>query len=364
MASHADELIAALAEHQHGVVTRTQLIGGGVSPTAVAARVRAGRLCVVHRGVYVVGPVRMPLAKQMAAVLACGQSAALSHVSAAVLWRHLAEPSGTERQRVLFTDAGVRPTKTASGGRPTRATALRPTEPASRDRPSRDTGLRRTPLIGEGVRVDAEEASVDVAVCGRDCGHRPGIRVHRVASLEPGDVVALEGIPITTPVRTLIDLASVIRPRALEQAIAQAERNGLVERDDLRAAVAARARRSGNRVLRSLLEEGRSVALTLSEAEDKLLDMVRKVGLPEPATNAPIGNVRVDFFWPRERLVVEVDGFAFHSSRREFESDRRRDAMLTARGLRVMRVTWRQIVDEPETVLVRIAQALARSADS
>jgi very-short-patch-repair endonuclease len=128
--------------------------------------------------------------------------------------------------------------------------------------------------------------------------------------------------------------------------------------------VAARARRSGNRVLRSLLEEGTTPALTLSEAEDRLLDMVRKVGLPEPAANAPIGSVHVDFFWPRERLVVEVDGFAFHSSRRKFESDRRRDAMLTARGLRVMRVTWRQIIDEPETVLVRIAQALARSSDS
>jgi very-short-patch-repair endonuclease len=347
MASHADELIAALAEHQHGVVTRAQLIAGGVSPTAVAARVRAGRLSVVHRGVYVVGPVRMPRVKQMAAVLACGQGAALSHVSAAVLWRHLAEPSGTERQRVPFTAAGVRPTEPAVGGRP-----------------SRDIGHRPTPVLGDGVRVDVEEVMVDVAVCGRDCGHRPGIRVHRVASLEPGDVTALEGIPITTPVRTLIDLASVIRRRALEQAIARAERSGLVERDDLRAAVAARARRSGNRVLRSLLEEGTTPALTLSEAEDRLLDMVRKVGLPEPAANAPIGSVHVDFFWPRERLVVEVDGFAFHSSRRKFESDRRRDAMLTARGLRVMRVTWRQIIDEPETVLVRIAQALARSSDS
>jgi very-short-patch-repair endonuclease len=347
MASHADDMIAALAEHQHGVVTRAQLIASGVRPTAVAARVRAGRLCVVHRGVYVVGPVRMPRAKQMAAVLGCGQGAALSHVSAAVLWRHLAEPSGTERQRVLFTAAGLRPTKTASGGRP-----------------SREIGPRPTRLAGEEVRVDVEEVLVDVAVCGRDCGHRPGIRVRRVASLEPGEVTTLEGIPITTPLRTLIDLASVIRGRALEQAIARAERNGLVDRDDLRAAVAARPGRSGNRVLRSLLEEGTSLALTLSEAEDRLLDMVRKVGLPEPATNAPIGNFHVDFFWPRERLVVEVDGYAFHSSRRKFESDRRRDALLTARGLRVMRVTWRQIIDEPETVLVRIAQALARSADS
>ena len=77
-----------------------------------------------------------------------------------------------------------------------------------------------------------------------------------------------------------------------------------------------------------------------------------------PESNVSVGDYEVDFYWRRERLIVEVDGFAFHSSQRKFESDRRRDAGLTARGLRIMRVTWRQLVDEPEAVLVRLAQSL------
>jgi very-short-patch-repair endonuclease len=67
----------------------------------------------------------------------------------------------------------------------------------------------------------------------------------------------------------------------------------------------------------------------------------------------------VDFLWPRERLVVEIDGFAFHASAASFERDRRRDAELTGAGMRVIRVTWRQLADEPEAVLARLVRALA-----
>lgn len=88
---------------------------------------------------------------------------------------------------------------------------------------------------------------------------------------------------------------------------------------------------------------------------------MRKARLPQPEVNVRVGAYEVDFLWRDERLVVEVDGFAFHSSQRDFERDRRRDAELAARGLTVIRVTWRQIVDEPEAMLVRIARALARA---
>jgi very-short-patch-repair endonuclease len=74
--------------------------------------------------------------------------------------------------------------------------------------------------------------------------------------------------------------------------------------------------------------------------------------------NVSIAGCEVDFFWPEERLVVEVDGYAFHSSPRMFEGDRRRDARLSALGLRVMRVTWRQVVNERESTLARLAQTL------
>jgi very-short-patch-repair endonuclease len=80
--------------------------------------------------------------------------------------------------------------------------------------------------------------------------------------------------------------------------------------------------------------------------------------------NVVVSGYEVDFFWRAERFVVEIDGFAFHSSQRRFESDRRRDAVLAASGVRIIRVTWPQIVSEPEALLVRLAQALARTSGS
>ena len=90
-----------------------------------------------------------------------------------------------------------------------------------------------------------------------------------------------------------------------------------------------------------------------------MLRLVRDSGLPPPLTNKPMFQYVVDFFWPQHDLIVEVDGYRFHSSPRSFESDRRRDAILEAAGYRVMRVTWKQLEDEPVAVAVRLAQALA-----
>jgi very-short-patch-repair endonuclease len=101
-------------------------------------------------------------------------------------------------------------------------------------------------------------------------------------------------------------------------------------------------------------------AFTRSEAEQRLLRLVRKARLPAPDVNASLHGFEVDFLWRDAALVLEVDGYAFHSGRAAFEQDRRRDAELAARGLTVIRVTWRQLADEPEAVVVRIGQALAR----
>ena len=99
--------------------------------------------------------------------------------------------------------------------------------------------------------------------------------------------------------------------------------------------------------------------MTRSEAERRLLALIRRARLPIPRTNVRIGRHEVDFHWPEQRLVLEVDGYAFHSSRRAFERDRLRDAELQALGQRVMRATWRQIEREPQALLVLIAGALA-----
>ena len=99
--------------------------------------------------------------------------------------------------------------------------------------------------------------------------------------------------------------------------------------------------------------------MTRSEAERRLLELVRAARLPPPRTNQRIHGHEVDFLWPRQRLIAEVDGFAFHSSRSSFERDRRRDAHLIANGHRVIRITWRQLTMEPESVVALLARALA-----
>jgi very-short-patch-repair endonuclease len=288
-----------LAARQHGVVTRAQLRGAGFTNRAIDRRLESGHLHRVHRGVYLVGHVVMPEhAREMSAVLAVGPNAVLSHQSAAWLWQ------------------------------------LHPSRPAS----------------------------VDVTVSGRNAGHKPGIRIHRVSALGPGETRTCQRIPTTTPARTLIDLACEVSARELEQAVAQAQTRGLTSRGNLLALLARHPGRRGTVALRALLNRGSAAVLTRSEAEERFLALVRKAQLPVPDVNVGLAGYEVDFLWREERLIVEVDGFAFHSSRAAFERDRLRDADLQAQGFRIIRVTWRQIVDHPEAMLVRITKTLSGPA--
>ena len=86
---------------------------------------------------------------------------------------------------------------------------------------------------------------------------------------------------------------------------------------------------------------------------------MRSAGLPAPEVNVPVHGHQVDFLWRDQGLVVEVDGFQFHSTREAFERDRRRDAELQRAGLRVLRVTWRQVVAAPYATLANLVGALA-----
>jgi very-short-patch-repair endonuclease len=286
--------IAVIAARQCGVVTRQQLLDGGFEAAAIKRRIRAGWLHPVHRGVYLVGhPVPPAGAREMAAALACGLDAFVSHRDAAVLHKLLPHP--------------------------------------------------------------AKPTPVNVTVEARDCGRRPGIRVHRVKHLPRDEIGTLNGIPVTSPTRTVIDLAAGDSSE-LEQAIAEADVLRLIDRDDL----LSRSRgRPGAKYLRRLLESEHGPALTRSEAERRLLRLVRAAALPSPATNAALNGFEVDFLWPEQRLVVEVDGFAFHAGRAAFERDRERDAALSASGYAVVRVTWRQLLERSEAVVARIAGALA-----
>lgn len=292
-----DAVIRSLAARQHGVVARAQLLETGVPAHVIDHRLAKGRIDAVHRGVYRVGPAPLPHERELAALLACGASAVLSHRSAAVLWK------------------------------------LLPGAPC---------------------------APVDVTV---PRGHRPssqGLRVHRVSCLPAGEITLVEDIPVTVPARTLLDLAGQSDPRELEQAMAQSERAGLATRADLARLAASHPHRRGIMAVRALLAAGAEPAFIRSEAETRFLALVRKAQLPAPATNVALRGYEVDFLWRAEALVVEIDGFAFHSSSAAFERDRRRDAVLAAAGFRVLRITWRQISREAEALLVRLAQALVQ----
>jgi very-short-patch-repair endonuclease len=224
---------------------------------------------------------------------------------------------------------------------------------------------------GEGAVVSHECAAsiygvlnprpgpVDITLPGRSNRSRSGIRLHRTRSLERVDVRYRFRISLTAPARTLIDLARVLSAAELQRACEEAQVRRLVTLAELRSALDRSPGRRGTAAMRALLEHDSPPALTRSEAEARLLALLRAADLTPTATNTRVGRHEVDFVWRRQRLVVEVDGFAYHASREAFERDRLRDAELRANGYRVIRVTWRQIEDRPEAVIARLAQALA-----
>ena len=172
--------------------------------------------------------------------------------------------------------------------------------------------------------------------------------MHRRGALKPTDVTVLRGIPITTAERTIIDLARTLSGRPLEHVIDLADQRGLVSFDRLRAARSA----SLQAVLR-----GYSPAPTRSELEEAFLRLCDEHGLARPETNGRVEGVEVDFVWRDRRLVVEVDGFAFHRAPAAFEADRERDITLTVKGWTVMRFTWAQITTRPAWVAAAIRSA-------
>ncbi len=297
MSRELEELIAHYAGRQHGVVTHTQLIDAGFSPSLIGRRLRAGRLRPLHRGVYLAASPALPHTREMAAVLASGPGAVLSCLSAAAL-----------------------------------------------------LGLR-----------GAVRGPVDVSVAGNR-GHSPGIRAHRIRCLARTERTVVEGIPVTTAGRTLLDIAALLPTDALEAAVARAERERLVSKKELLGLVARHRGHRGMRALRFVLRRAGGPALTRSAAERRFLALVRGAGLPQPECNAVFRGYEVDFLWREGGIAVEVDGFRYHSSHPSFEQDRRKDAELLVAGFGVLRLSWSRITDEPLAVAAQLGQALGRAA--
>ncbi len=299
MVGWPDREIAAIAATQQAMIAREQLLALGLGRGAINHAIARGRLHQRHRGVYslVVPGALPPLAAERAAVLACGDGALISHHSAAAMWR-------------------IRP---AIGG------------------------------------------DVDVTVVGRDAGRRrPGIRVHRAEAIDHRDVRSRAGIPLTSAARTLLDIATRLSERSLELAFDDALVRGLMTIEEIAGVAARYPRRNGAAGLRALARPDRPTTVTRSEAEERFLAMIRRARLPEPEVNARLGRFVADFLWRRERVLLEIDGYDYHRGRAAFERDHERDAEHQRDGFLVIRVTWRQLESEPESVLVRVATALER----
>ncbi len=148
--------------------------------------------------------------------------------------------------------------------------------------------------------------------------------------------------------------------RDLARALEEAEVQRLVTRRQLAALLDRSRRRAGAGALRRALARYDTPALTRSEAERQMLELIRAARLPTPRTNTPVNGHEVDLLWPEHRLIVEIDGFTFHSTRTAFERDRARDQELQTAGYRVIRITWRQIQEEPEALIATLAAAYKR----
>ena len=196
---------------------------------------------------------------------------------------------------------------------------------------------------------------VDVTMVGRNPGVHPGIRVHRPRALALVDVTTVHGMPVTSIARSICDLAATESRDDVMRAFQEALYRRVVTPRALAAVLAREPKRKGARVVRSLIRDPR---LTRSERERLLLKLIDQAQLPRPLTNVRTQGIPVDVLWPVEKLIVEFDGWGAHGHRLAFEKDRKRDQILVAAGYRVIRITDRQLLDEPLAVIARIAQAL------
>ena len=174
--------------------------------------------------------------------------------------------------------------------------------------------------------------------------------VHR-AALPPDERTTHRGIPTTTVPRTLLDLSAVVKRNELRGALREAEHQRLTDPLSLHDLVARYERRPGLRAVRALLAEASvGASIIRSELEERFQDFLIRADLPLPRTNAVVEGYEVDCVWPEQRLIVKLDGHASHSPAHAFEVDRARDRRLEAAGWRVIRITWRQLVHEPQLV--------------
>lgn len=288
--------MAGLAKRQHGVVSLAQLRSLGLNRSRVTRWLADGRLHLIHRGVYAVGHTNLTInGHYIAAVLACGPGALLSHRSAGAL---------------------------------------------------RD--LRRW----SGV--------IEVTVPSRRVGPR-GVRIHRSRCLAQEDRTIVDGIPITSVARTLLDLAAVLPERDLNRALDRAERLRLFDLTASHGLLARAAGHHGAGPLRRAIAAWEP-SYTQSEFEEHFKELVLASDLPRPLFNAQVQgrttSWEVDAYWPQARLAVDLDSYDFHRTRQDFERDAAKNADLELAGEQVMRLSWNQAIVNFDRTVLRIEPRL------
>lgn len=303
-----DEACARLASRQSGVIGRVQALGCGMSEDAIFRRLRARRWRTLLPGVYAVNVTPASWQQRLtAAYLWAGPEAVVSHRSAAVVWGFDGFRRGTN-------------------------------------------GATRDP--------------VDLSVYRNLDPLPPGIVVHRVRSLRPGEIALVSGFRVTTPTRTLIDLAAHVPQEVLETALDDALRRGLTSLPKLRAA--ARMPRRGVALVKALPEERTPGRVAASVLERRLLGLLLRAGLPKPHLQFEVRDgstliARLDLGYPDSKLAIEADGYAFHSGRSRWQTDRGRDNELVRRGWRVLHFTKVQIDSQPDAVAAQVGEVLRQT---
>lgn len=295
--------IRDLASRQRGLVARSQLITIGFSTQQIEQRLTDLDLIRMIRGVYSLGdgPVTQET-RWLAAVLA-HPGCVVSHRSATALW-------GLEAPRGAIEIVGVQRQRLRTRPRP----VYEANPPRLKD-----------PLLHGTRRLPSE----DLATC--------------------------LGIPVTSVPRTILDSAATASPGQLEDLIDEAFVKGLLKRCDLVAMLNRTSGRKGGSRLRGVIGDMLGQAgETRSGLERKMLRLCARYGIPAPLTNQIVCGLEVDCYWPEHKLIVEVDGRSFHQSGRSFETDRERDAHLERHGFRVLRLTWKMIVRNPEETAMKV----------
>ena len=288
--------LADLAARQYGVVSRAQLEGLGYRGDAIDHASASGRLHQVHQTVYAVGH---------------GGLSRRGKCKAAVLARGAGAVLSFQSAAWLW---GI-----------------------------------------EGTL----ELPVEVSVGWR--GHnRDKLRVHHCPALRDEDVTAVERIPVTAVHRTLLDLASAVKPRRLERALDRAERLDLLNLDKVDDLLDTLGGHPSRGRPRQAIDIHREPAFARSRGEKRFLRLLREAGLPRPHVNTWVEGHEVDLYFERERFAVELDSWDAHKTRRSFEEDRRRHANLMLAGIEMIRITGTRLAREPEQIAERLTILLGR----